>query len=213
MTDRPPRFRYIAVEGNIGAGKTTLATQLAAHYQARLVLEGFAENTFLPLFYADQERYAFPLELSFLADRYKQLSEELAPRDLFQQTVVSDYIFIKSKLFARTTLGPDEYQLFTRLFDIINPQLPQPDLLIYLSAPIPVLQERIHKRGRSYELQIQDEYLARVQQTYDSWLKTNPCHILYVDTTRVNFLEKNELQRFIHFLDTAPAFGQWYYES
>jgi len=212
MTAFSPPCRYIAIEGNIGAGKTTLATRLAEIFNARLVLEGFAENTFLPLFYKDQERYAFPLELSFLADRYKQLSEELMPADLFRQTVVSDYIFIKSKLFARTTLGSDEYLLFQKLFDIINPQLPQPDLLIYLSAPVPVLQERIHKRGRSYEQQIEDAYLLRVQHTYESWLRTTDCKVLYIDSTRFNPLEEKEMARLLHFLESTPLVQQQFFE-
>lgn len=211
MNRIPNAFRYIAIEGNIGAGKTTLAGSLARHFDARLVLEGFAENTFLPLFYRDQERYAFPLELSFLADRYRQLSEELAPVDLFQQMVVSDYLLIKSRLFAKTTLNPDEYHLFVKLYDIIQLQLPQPDLLIYLSAPVPVLQQRIQKRGRSYELDIQDEYLERVQQTYDSWLQTTPLKIIFVDTTKVNFLEEAALKKFIQFLETVPDVSRYYY--
>lgn len=212
MQGGPSSYRYIAVEGNIGAGKTTLATRLAAYFQARPVLESFAENTFLPLFYADQERYAFPLELSFLADRYKQLSEELSPPDLFRQTVVSDYLFIKSKLFARTTLGPDEYQLFLKLFDIINLQLPQPDLLIYLSAPVPVLQQRIRTRGRTYEQDIPDDYLTRVAATYESWLKTTTCRVLFVDTVRHNFLDEGAFSTLTDFLENPPAFRRYYFE-
>lgn len=206
-------FRYIAVEGNIGAGKTTLATAIAARFNARLVLESFAENTFLPLFYADQKRYAFPLELSFLADRYKQLSAELAPLDIFQEMVVSDYLLLKSRLFARTTLGEDEYQLFVTLFDIIQLKLPQPDLLIYLSAPVPLLQQRIHNRGRAYELNIEDTYLLRVQEAYENFLRTTDLNVLIVDTKKVNFLEEAAVQKFIGFLETKSFTGRSIYEG
>src|SRR5436305_3392100 len=135
--------RYIAIEGNIGAGKSTLARLLAERLGARLVLEEFADNTFLPKFYAEPERYAFPLELSFLADRYKQLKEFVATPELFAQQIVTDYLFIKSRLFARINLNDAEYELFARVFDVMDLHLPQPDVLLYLHAPVPILQARI----------------------------------------------------------------------
>lgn len=196
-------FRFMAVEGNIGAGKTTLATAIARRYESGLLLESFAENAFLPLFYANPERYAFPLELSFLADRYRQLSGELAPVDLTRQSVVSDYLLEKSRLFARITLPPEEYRLFEKLFAILQPQLPQPDLLIFLMAPVPVLQDRIRARGRAYEQQIEDDYLLRVQAAYDDWLKTVTGKVLVVDTTRVHFGEEKELDLFFSFLESG----------
>src|SRR5579883_2887812 len=152
-------YRYIAIEGNIGAGKSSLANLLAKHFNARLILEEFADNTFLPKFYQDAERYAFPLELSFLADRYKQLKQISLSQDLFDQKIVSDYLFTKSKLFARINLNEAEYELFQKVFDIINPNLPNPDLLIYLNAPVSRLQQQIQKRGRAYEQNISKEYL------------------------------------------------------
>ncbi len=183
-------YRYIAIEGNIGAGKTTLATMLAAHYKARLILEEFADNTFLPKFYAEPERYAFPLELSFLADRYKQLKSMIAIPDLFQQTVVADYAFAKSKLFARTNLKEEEYDLFQKFFDIIDQHIPRPDLLIYLDAPVPRLQSNIASRGRSYEQTIPDEYLNRVQLTYLQYLKQGAGSTLIVNMELVDFLSR-----------------------
>lgn len=181
-------YRYIAIEGNIGAGKTTLAQLLAQHYNARLVLEEFADNNFLPKFYADPERYAFPLELSFLADRFKQLKDLLNTGDLFAQRIVSDYVFPKSKLFARINLKDEEYDLFQRLFDIIDPNLAAPDLLIYLHAPVGHLQHNIQKRGRSYEQSIPDTYLEKVQGVYQQFLKQDWCKTVIIDISKVDFL-------------------------
>lgn len=186
--DRFMSYRYIAIEGNIGSGKTTLAKMLAEHYDARLVLEEFADNNFLPKFYAEPDRYAFPLELSFLADRYKQLKDLLVTQDLFQQKIVADYIFTKSKLFARINLKNEEYELFQKLFDIIDPNLPSPDLLIYLHAPVGKLQQNIQKRGREYEQRIADVYLEQVQGVYQQYIKQEISKTLIVDVSKINFL-------------------------
>lgn len=184
------QYRYITIEGNIGSGKTTLAHQLAGHFGARLVLEEFADNPFLPKFYADPEQYAFPLELFFMAERYKQLKDMVAGPDLFSPHTVSDYLFIKSLLFAKMNLGADEFSLYQKLFDIINPQLPQPDLLIFLNAPIAQLQGNIRRRGRPYEQQIKDSYLERVQEMYMQFIRQYPMRTLMVDTTRFDFLRQ-----------------------
>jgi deoxyguanosine kinase len=178
---------YIAIEGNIGAGKSSLATRLARHYDARLVLEQFADNDFLAKFYQDAERYAFPLELSFLADRYMQLKELLLNPDLFQQKIVSDYLFTKSKLFAKVNLKEHEYDLFQKLFEIIDPKLRPPDLLIYLHAPIRQLQQNIQKRGRIYEQNIGGEYLEKIQDVYRQFLKQEMYKTLVIDTSVVDF--------------------------
>jgi deoxyadenosine/deoxycytidine kinase len=182
---------YIAVEGNIGAGKSTLAGLLADHYGARLVLEEFADNTFLPKFYAEPERYAFPLEMSFLADRYQQLRPMLQTPDLFGQPVVSDYVFQKSKLFARINLTEAEYQLFQSLFQIINPNLPQPDVLVFLQSPIDRLQRHIAARGRSFEQRIPDAYLEKVAGVYEQFIKHPPCPTIVVDAAKADFLAPN----------------------
>lgn len=139
------QYHYITIEGNIGAGKTTLAHLLAKHFDARLVLEEFADNPFLPKFYEDQERYAFPLELFFMAERYKQLKEMLHTRDLFQTITVSDYLFSKCLIFAKVNLAEEEYRLYQKLFEIMQQQILQPDILIYLHAPVAKLQQNIKK--------------------------------------------------------------------
>ena len=185
-------YKYITIEGNIGAGKTTLATRLAKHYGARLILEEFADNPFLPMFYEKPQQYAFPLELFFMAERYKQLKEMLQTQDMFNSLFVSDYLFIKSLLFARINLKEEEYNLYQKLFDIINPQLIQPDLLIFLNAPISRLQENIRTRNRSYEQQIPDSYLGNVHDVYIQYIKQHPIRTLMVDTTKVDFMKHPE---------------------
>jgi 2-amino-4-hydroxy-6-hydroxymethyldihydropteridine diphosphokinase len=152
-------FNYIAIEGNIGAGKTTLASKLAEDCNAKLVLERFADNPFLPKFYKDQSRYAFPLEMSFLADRYQQLSDDLAQFDLFKDFVVADYHIFKSLIFAKVTLQEDEFRLYKTMFDIIHKEMPKPDLYVYLYQNTTRLLQNIKKRGRSYEQEIPAEYL------------------------------------------------------
>ncbi|MGX5816966.1 deoxynucleoside kinase [Chitinophaga lutea] len=186
------RYRFITIEGNIGAGKTTLALQLAEHFQAKLILEGFADNPFLPKFYADPDQYAFPLELFFMAERYKQLKDMLSGQDLFAQYTVSDYLFVKSLLFAKMNLQEAEFSLYQKLFDIINPQLPQPDLLIYLNAPVEHLQRNIRRRNRSYEQQIADSYLQKVHEMYMQFLRQYPMRTLMIDATTTDFLRKPE---------------------
>lgn len=183
-------YKFITVEGNIGAGKTTLANMLAKHFSAKLILEEFADNPFLPLFYERPQQYAFPLELFFMAERYKQLKEMLQSQDLFSDVIISDYLFIKSLLFAKINLPEEEYSLYQKLFDIINPQLVQPELLIFLNAPVTKLQENIRNRARSYEQQIPDEYLLNVHDTYMQYIKQHPVRTLVVDTTKVDFLQQ-----------------------
>src|SRR6478736_1076957 len=152
-------YHFITIEGKIGAGKTTLAHLLSKHLNARLILEEFADNPFLPKFYENQQQYAFPLELFFMAERYKQMKDLLQTKDLFQNVTISDYMFTKCLLFAKVNLAEEEFLLYQKLFDIINPQLIQPDLLIYLHAPVNKLKENIKKRNRSYEQNIDPGYL------------------------------------------------------
>ena len=199
-------YHFIAIEGNIGAGKTTLAHQLAAYYQARIILEQFADNPFLPKFYKDKERYAFPLELSFLAERYSQLKDTLLNRELFQQMIVADYTIIKSQLFARNNLNPDEYELFQRMAEIIKTQLPKPDLLIYLHTPIVKLQQQIRKRGRAYELNIADAYLEEIQEAYLQYLGHEELRILMVDTGKADFNKPEHFRQLTDFLESGEQF-------
>ncbi len=182
------KYNFITVEGNIGAGKTTLATILSRHFNARLILEEFADNPFLPKFYENKEQYAFPLELFFMAERYKQLKELLHTKDMFRQVTISDYLFTKCLLFAKVNLPEQEFLLYQKLFEIINPQLLQPDLLIYLHAPVNRLKENIKKRNRSYEQSIDPEYLFSLQQTYTQYIKQHKLKTLFIDASNADFL-------------------------
>ncbi|MFD2909887.1 2-amino-4-hydroxy-6-hydroxymethyldihydropteridine diphosphokinase [Flavobacterium ardleyense] len=186
-------FNYIAIEGNIGAGKTTLATKLAADCNAKLVLERFADNPFLPKFYKDQSRYAFPLEMSFLADRYQQLSDDLAQFDLFKDFVVADYHIFKSLIFAKVTLQEDEFRLYKTMFDIIHKEMPKPDLYVYLYQNTDRLLQNIKKRGRSYEQEIPGEYLEKINRGYLDYIKTQTdLNVLVIDVSDLDFVKKQE---------------------
>lgn len=163
---------FVVIEGNIGAGKTTLATMLAAENNRRLILEKFSDNPFLPLFYREPERYAFPVEVFFMAERHRQLEAELTTPELFTQGTIADYLFVKTLLFARNSLGEQEYRLFTRLFRALDTQFPDPDLIVYLHRPIEQLQVNIRRRGREFEQSITDDYLLAVQRTYFDYFRT-----------------------------------------
>ncbi len=186
------KYKFITIEGNIGAGKTTLAGLLANKLNARLVLEEFADNPFLAKFYENPAQYAFSVELFFMAERFKQLKDLLSQQDLFQNITVSDYLFTKCLLFAKVNLPVDEFRLFQRLFEMMQPQLLQPDLLIYLHAPVNKLQENIKKRNRSYEQNIKDDYLFEIQQTYTHYIKQHSFKTLFVDASNVDFINKPE---------------------
>lgn len=182
-------MRFLVVEGNIGAGKTTLSKLIAEEYNAKLVLEQFADNPFLPKFYKDQERYSFPLELSFLADRYSQIKKQVLNLDLFHSFLVSDYYFAKSAIFAQNTLKEDEYHLFRQIFDIVFESMPKPDLYVYLHADTQKLQKNIEKRGRNYEKDITSEYLRKIQDGYFHFFKQNTKFpILIIDINNIDFV-------------------------
>lgn len=183
------QFNYIAIEGNIGAGKTTLSSKIAEDFNAKLVLERFADNPFLPKFYEDQSRYAFPLEMSFLADRYQQLSDDLAQFDLFKDFIVADYHIFKSLIFAKVTLAEDEFRLYKTMFDIIHKEMPKPDLYVYLYQNTDQLLKNIKKRGRSYEMQIPAEYLEKINQGYLDFIKTQTnLNVLIIDVSDKDFV-------------------------
>src|SRR6476660_4348811 len=186
------KYNFITIEGNIGAGKTTLAHLLAKHYNARLILEQFADNPFLPKFYESPSQYAFPLELFFMAERFKQLKDLLQQKDMFQSVTISDYLFTKCLLFAKVNLPDDEFRLYQRLFDIIHQQLLQPDLLIYLHTPVSRLQKNIKKRNRSYEQNIPDEYLFNIQQTYTHYIKDHNIKTLFIDASNADFISNEK---------------------
>ncbi len=205
------KYSFITIEGNIGAGKTTLAHLLSKHFNARLILEEFADNPFLPKFYENQRQYAFPLELFFMAERYKQLKDLLQTKDMFQNITISDYLFTKCLLFAKVNLPEEEFLLYQKLFDIINPQLVQPDLLIYLHAPVAKLKENIKKRNRSYEQNIESEYLFTLQETYTQYIKQHNIKTLFIDASQSDFLSNDEhLKIVIDALNNDYEDGQHY---
>ncbi len=193
------KYNYIAIEGNIGAGKTTLASMIAKQFNAKLILEQFEDNPFLARFYENQERYAFPLELSFLAERYQQLKTELPSQELFSSFTISDYFLNKSLIFARKTLIDDEYQLFYKLFNIMNANLPRPELLVHLFVKTDRLQYNIKNRGRDYEQKIPDDYLNNIQESYFDYLKQQRnLRILVLDINQLDFVKNpGDYQRII----------------
>jgi deoxyguanosine kinase len=186
-------YNYIVIEGNIGSGKTSLAGMIAEKNNARLILEQFGDNPFLPKFYIDPERYSFPLELSFLASRYNQLNKELTNIDLFKPLVIADYVFSKSLIFAGVTLKPEEFTLYRQIFNIINRNLPKPDLLVYLYLPVDRLLKNIKIRGREYEQTILPEYLEKLHLGYMNWLNyQHDIKILIVDMSGLDFVNRKE---------------------
>ena len=205
------KYNFVTIEGNIGAGKTTLAHMLSKHFNARLILEEFADNPFLPKFYENPGQYAFPLELFFMAERYKQLKDLLQTKDMFQNITISDYLFTKCLLFAKVNLPEEEFRLYQKLFEIINPQIVQPDIVIYLHTPVKKLQENIKKRNRDYEQSIPNEYLFTLQETYTQYIKQHNIKTLYVDAGNADFLGNDEhLKVIIDALDREYEDGQHY---
>ncbi len=204
--------QFITVEGNIGAGKTTLTNLLAKHFNARIILEEFADNPFLSKFYESPQQYAFPVELFFMAERYKQLKEMVHTKDMFQTITVSDYLFTKCLLFAKVTLPDEEFRLYQKLFDIIHQQLVFPDILIYLHAPVQKLQANIKKRQREYEQNIPDEYLFNLQETYTSYIKQHNIKTIFIDASNADFINNEKhLQVVLDALDKDLSEGQHYF--
>jgi deoxyguanosine kinase len=205
------KYNFITIEGNIGAGKTTLSQLLAEHYNARLVLEQFADNPFLPKFYENPQQYAFPLELFFMAERFKQLKELIQQKDMFQTATITDYLFTKCLLFAKVNLSEEEFRLYQRLFDIMYQQLLQPEILIYLHAPVNRLQQNIRKRARPYEQKIPDDYLFSIQETYTHYIRQHDMKTLFVDASNADFISNpKHLQVIIDALDKDYPEGQHY---
>lgn len=200
---------FIAIEGTIGAGKTSLATKIAEDYNGKLILEQFDDNPFLPKFYEEADKYAFPLELSFLAERYQQLTSQLTSQDLFKNFTISDYFINKSLIFAQKTLANDLFGLYSKLFQIINASMPTPDLLVYLYLKVDRLQENIRKRGRSYEQSIANEYLESIQQGYFEFIKQQQnMRILILDTNGIDFVKNpQDYQKIMHHINQEYPIG------
>ncbi|HLN21621.1 MAG TPA: deoxynucleoside kinase [Bacteroidales bacterium] len=208
-----PKYNYVVIEGNIGAGKTTLATRIATEYNASLVLERFADNPFLPKFYVDPAKYSFQLELSFLASRYRQLKDELISQDLFRSFTIADYYFAKSLVFAASTLDGDEFNLYRQIFYIIYGSLPKPDIYIYLHMSIERLLNNISKRGRPYEENITAEYLQKIQDSYFSFFRQNPDNkYLIIDVNNLDFVSDeshyDKIRRVIFEKDYPPGINK-----
>ena len=187
------KYNYVAIEGNIGSGKTSLSNLMSDEFNAKIVLERFADNPFLPKFYEDQERFAFPLEMSFLADRYQQLTDDLAQFDLFKNFIVSDYYIFKSLIFAQVTLQKEEYALYRKMFDIMYKEISKPDLYIYLHQNTDRLLENIKKRGRDYEQNIEASYLQKIHVGYTNFIKTEQdLNTLVIDVSELDFVNNHD---------------------
>jgi len=209
--DRPipltEKYNYIAIEGNIGAGKTSLAKLMSDEFNARVILERFADNAFLPKFYTDKERFAFPLEMSFLADRYQQLIDDLAQFDLFKNLIVSDYYIFKSLIFAQVTLQKEEYTLYRKMFDIMYKEIVKPDLYIYLYQNTNRLLDNIKKRGRDYEQNIEASYLQKIHHGYSSFIKTEQhLNTLIIDVSELDFVNNHkDYKQILKIINTHPS--------
>ncbi|GAB4156179.1 MAG: 2-amino-4-hydroxy-6-hydroxymethyldihydropteridine diphosphokinase [Winogradskyella sp.] len=186
-------YNFIAIEGNIGAGKTSLANKIAQDFNAKLILERFADNPFLPKFYKEPERYAFTLEMSFLADRYQQISDDLSQLDLFKDFMVSDYDVHKSLIFSKVTLAEDEFILYRKLFYQVYKDIARPDLYVYLYQNTQRLQANIRKRGRKYESDIQDDYLEKINSGYLNFLRNQTeLNVKIIDISEKDFVKNRE---------------------
>jgi deoxyadenosine/deoxycytidine kinase len=185
------KYNLITVEGNIGAGKTTLTKMLATQFAGKLILEEFEENPFLPKFFEDFKKMAFATELYFMAERYHQLQREMQAVELFHERVFMDYVFQKSLLYAKVNLSEQEYKLFQKLFEIINPKLPEPDLIIYVHSQVDRLVRNIHQRGRDFEQGVDPEYLKKIEQSYFQFFKQKTQQrVLILDCTEADFVAR-----------------------
>jgi deoxyguanosine kinase len=184
------KYNFIAVEGNIGAGKTSFCNRIADDFNCQIILESFDDNPFLPQFYQNPERYAFPVELFFMTERHKQLQAGLLEPELFKDGTIADYFFLKTLLFAKNNLSDEEHRLFSRVFKVLNASFPKPDLLVYLHRSVENLQVNIEKRGREYEKDITNDYLKKLQNTYFEFFRTEmSMPILIIDVEKADFLK------------------------
>ena len=201
------KYNYVAIEGNIGSGKTSLSNLMSDEFNAKIVLERFADNPFLPKFYEDQERFAFPLEMSFLADRFQQLTDDLAQFDLFKNFIVSDYYIFKSLIFAQVTLQKEEYALYRKMFDIMYKEISKPDLYIYLYQNTDRLLENIKKRGRVYEQNIEASYLQKIHVGYTNFIKSEQdLNTLIIDVSELDFVNNHkDYREVLKIINTHPS--------
>ena len=206
-----PEIDYIAIEGAIGAGKTSLANILAEKLQARLILEETEENPFLSDFYRDRERYAFQTQIFFLLSRYRQ-QQDLFATDLFQKKLISDYFFDKDRIFASVALSPNEFYLYERLLSILEKDIPRPDMVIYLQANPEVLLKRIKERERPYEKNIDLDYIRALNEAYNYYFfHYTKTPLLVVNTDRIDFVhDKDDLADLLQQLK-KPHVGTKYY--
>lgn len=183
-------YNIITVEGNIGSGKTSLAKKLAEDFNAKLILETFADNPFLQKFFEKQKDYALGMEMFFMAERYEQIRDELSDREIFNQPVVIDYLFEKSLLYSKVNLNETEYALYQKIFNILNPKLPKTDLIIYLHSHTDRLVENIMKRGREFEKTVRKEYLLQIQEMYFEYFKQHSeLKILILEASDADFIK------------------------
>ncbi len=193
MDEYPIPYRYVCIEGNIGAGKTSLCTRLAKRFDGKLILEQFTDNPFLPFFYADPKRYAFPVEIFFMTERHKQMQKHILTHDLFAKHIFSDYFFTKTLLFAKNNLSPEEFRIFQHLFQQLENPFPYPDLLVYLHRSTKKLQELISERGRDMESPITSDYLQTIQDAYFEYFRSETGFpILIIDVEEMDFIKKKE---------------------
>lgn len=201
MTPTTLPYRFVTIEGNIGSGKTSLVDSLAREIGGKQILESFSDNPFLPLFYKDPERYAFSVELFFMTERYKQLQQELTSPSLFNEHIISDFMFIKSLLFARKNLQTEEYKLFQQLYSVLSNNFPNPDLLVYLHRDADQLISNIKLRNRPYEQEIQADYLLKIQNSYFEYLKNITSYpVLILDIKDMDFVNKEANYETLKFL-------------
>ncbi len=206
------KYNFITIEGCIGAGKTTLAKKIASDFKGKLILEEFEQNPFLPKFYQDPVRHAFPVELYFMAERFQHLKKLLSEADIFKSFTISDFLFQKSLIFASNNLNEDEAKLYRLLFDIINPSLPKPDFILYLYAPVEKLLQNIKTRGRDYEKNIKPEYLHKIQNAYLDYFKSQEnSRIVLLNTSGLNFVDfKKDYEYVAEILNTEFDTGLHY---
>lgn len=205
------RYNYLAIEGTMGAGKTTLSTRLANDFNGKLILEEYEpdKNPFLAKFYNEPDKYAFQVEMTFLALRFQQLKDKLCGLDLFHDFIISDYYVAKSLIFSRENLQDDEYYLFSRFFNIIFSNIPKPELLVYLYLDVEHLQRNIRKRGREYEQKIENSYLENLQRGYFEFIRQQKdMRILILDTNNIDFVaNESDYHKIVEVIDQPYDIG------